>query len=106
MGEKAKIQIAKFGDPREIQEGIKDKESTPKNVNKFKHVERGSQTRCSSKRNSEIQTDAPPFVTFSASVNRWSIHDTYEEYEIMVEKKEAEEKALLNGEKPSVSPKT
>lgn len=103
--EKAKIQIAKYGDQEEIQKGNTDK-ATAKNVNKFKHVERGSQTKCSSKRNSEIQTDAPPFTTFSASVNRWSIHDTYEEYEIMVEKKEAEDRALQNGEKPKMAPKT
>ena len=102
--EKAKAQIEKYGDPED--KTLKSKDNAEKNVNKFKHVERGSQTKCSSKRNSEIQTDAPPYTNFSASVNRWDIHDTYEEYEKMVEKKEAEEKeALLNGGETIESPK-
>ena len=106
--EKAKIQIEKYGDPKATATGkiSTDQVNTPKNVNKFKHVERGSQTKCSSKRNSEIQTDATPYTNFSASVNRWSIHDTYEKYEILVEKKEAEEKeAILHGDNPPVPPK-
>ena len=40
---------------------------------------------------SEVQTEAPPFTKFSATVNHWVIHDTYEEFEKMLEAKEAQD---------------
>ena len=88
--ELAKAQIAKLGDPENIDENNKD--NSMKVVNKFKHVERGSQTKCLSKRDSETQTDAPPSANFSASVNHWIIYDEYMEYEKMIEEKEAKDK--------------
>ena len=88
----ARAQIAKYGDPADSKREIAEEDDNPKVINKFKQVERGSQTKCSSKRTSEVQTEAPPFTNFSATVNRWVIHDTYEEFEKMLEAKEAQEK--------------
>ena len=61
-------------------------------INNFKQVERGSQTKSSSKRTSEVQTEAPPFINFSATMNCWVIHNTYEKFEKMLEVKEAQGK--------------
>ena len=85
----ARAQIEKYGDPADSER--EEEDDNPKVINKFKQVERGSQTKCSSKRTSEVQTEAPPFTKFSATVNHWVIHDTYEEFEKMLEAKEAQE---------------
>ena len=52
-----------------------------KPVNKFRFMDRASQTRSCSVRTTETQISGPPTATFSGTVNKWVIYDSYVEYE-------------------------